>query len=120
VRVFIEGYDQPGLSKSTWKSEDGNPLIFDALLAGKHPIELKRDTVAELTGVVRALMNDERKPAGLELYLRSPAGIAVLSTPSFWTAARMWRIVGSARGRPGGVSLDGFFSSGAKLRSKPD
>jgi two-component system cell cycle sensor histidine kinase/response regulator CckA len=90
---FIEGYDEAGVCRSTWKSEDGAGLFFNVILAGQHGIGLQRDTVADVTGLVRTLMNDERKAAGFELFLRSQADVAVISTPGWWTAARMWRIV---------------------------
>jgi signal transduction histidine kinase len=57
---------------------------------------LEPGSLLELTGVCAIRRDTAGAPASFNIFIRSPGDIAVIRTPSWWTPARTWRVLGFA------------------------
>lgn len=90
---LLQSYERNGAWHSTWRTQDAAKMVFDAVLHSGRPPNLEANTIANISGIVRIQMDDQRQPSGFVLHLRSPADIAALSTPPWWNARRAWQAV---------------------------
>jgi PAS domain S-box-containing protein len=87
---LLRSFQKADAWHSTWRLDDEDGMIFDAILHGPRAPALEANTVANLQGIVRVQMNDQRQPSGFVLNLRDPGDIAVLAMPPWWNAERAW------------------------------
>ncbi|MBI2513809.1 MAG: response regulator [Opitutae bacterium] len=70
-------------------------VFFEAQLPGAAPAATPRvGSDVELTGIYAVQFDESRRPRRFALLLRSPADIAVLAEPSWWTPARFALVAG--------------------------
>jgi signal transduction histidine kinase/ActR/RegA family two-component response regulator len=65
-------------------------ILFDAVLDRKQSLNqvaaLPGGSLVKLTGVCAVEVDEDRNPKSLRIFLRSPADVVVLRSPSWWTA----------------------------------